>query len=68
MGTVRFDIDAYKRRTGRLDLDGIDFGAFVTQPVPPDALRCLRYMHDVEYHTVASCASCSSPLPTMIPT
>lgn len=46
------DIEAYKQRTGRLDLDGIDFDAFRTQPLDEDVLRCLRYMHDVESHTV----------------
>ena len=49
---MRFDIDDYKQRTGRLDLDGIDFKVFTADPLQPDALRCLRYMHDVEYHTV----------------
>lgn len=46
------DIDAYKQRSERLDLDGIDFDAFRTQPLSEDVLRCLRYMHDVESHTV----------------
>lgn len=40
------------RRSARLDLDGIDFDAFREQPLDPDALRCLRYMHDVEGHTM----------------
>jgi hypothetical protein len=46
------DLDRYKSRTARLDTAGIDFDAFVTEPLVPDALRCLRYMHDVETHTV----------------
>lgn len=46
------DIEDYKRRTDRLDLDGIDFEAFAADPLSEDVLRCLRYMHDVESHTV----------------
>jgi hypothetical protein len=37
---------------GSLDLAGIDFDAFTTHPLDGDTLRCLRYMHDVEHHTV----------------
>ncbi len=39
-------------KTSRLSLDGIDFSSFKDQPLGPDTLRCLRYMHDVENHTV----------------
>ena len=49
---MRITIDTYKARAGRLDLDGIDFDAFRTTRSPPDALRCLSYMHDVERHTM----------------
>jgi len=49
---VRFDIERCKARTGKLEYEDLDFDAFVTDPLSPDALRCLRYMHDVEYHTV----------------
>lgn len=38
-------------RSTRLDLDGIDFDRFRSEPLDPDSLRCLRYMHDVEHHT-----------------
>ncbi len=48
---MSFDLATYKRITGQLDLDGIDFDAFKDQPLTPDQLRCLRYMHDVEQHT-----------------
>lgn len=47
-----FDIDAYARQVAPVDLDGIDFGAFRDRPLSADALRCIRYMHDVESHTV----------------
>jgi hypothetical protein len=46
-----FDIDRYSLHVGRLRTDDIDFDAFRDRPLPPDALRCLRYMHDVEAHT-----------------
>jgi hypothetical protein len=48
---MAFDLDTYKRVTGRLDLDGIDLEAFREQPLAEEHLRCLRYMHDVEEHT-----------------
>jgi hypothetical protein len=49
---MRSTIDSYKSRAGRLDLEGIDFGDFRSDPLPEDTLRSLRYMHDVEHHTV----------------
>ena len=49
---MRTTIDSYKSRAGRLDLEGIDFEDFTDRPLSPDALRSLRYMHDVEHHTV----------------
>ena len=49
---MRTTIDSYTSRAGRLDLEGIDFADFRDQPLSPDALRSLRYMHDIEHHTV----------------
>ena len=49
---MRTTIDSYKARAGRLDLEGIDFGDFTDRPLAPDVLRSLRYMHDIEHHTV----------------
>ena len=49
---MRFTIESFKQRVGPLDLDGIDFDTFRDQPLDEDTLRCLRYMHDVEHHTV----------------
>jgi hypothetical protein len=46
------DIDAFKARSRPVSLDGIDFEDFRRRPLDPDSLRCLQYMHDVEYHTV----------------
>ncbi len=49
---MRTTIDSYLQRAGRLDTEGVDFAAFADQPLSPGALRCLRYMHDIEYHTI----------------
>jgi hypothetical protein len=49
---MRTTFDSYAQRAGRLDLEGIDFDDFRDRPLHPDALRTLRYMHDVEHHTV----------------
>jgi hypothetical protein len=49
---MKFDIDTYKRRTAKLDDADIDFDAFRDKPLDETTLRCLRYMHDVEHHTV----------------
>jgi hypothetical protein len=48
---MAFDLERYKRVVGRLEVDDIDFGAFRDAPLGPSALRCVRYMHDVEQHT-----------------
>jgi hypothetical protein len=48
---MRFDIDHFAALTHRLDISGIDFEAFKDRPLPAPALRCLRYMHDVEHHS-----------------
>lgn len=49
---MRIDLDAYADQAGRLDLTGIDFDAFRDRPLDAGSLRCLRYMHDVEHHTI----------------
>lgn len=49
---MAFDTQTYTRRAGRVDLDGIDFESFNDQPLDRATLRCLRYMHDVEHHTI----------------
>lgn len=38
--------------TDRLVWDDLDFGVFGSEPLDEASLRCVRYMHDVEYHTV----------------
>jgi hypothetical protein len=49
---MSFDMDSYQRLSKRLEIEDLDFESFRDQPLAPDALRCLRYMHDVENHTV----------------
>jgi hypothetical protein len=39
-------------RSARLDVSDIDYQSFGTRPLDSDTLRCLRYMHDVEGHTM----------------
>ncbi|MGH9002253.1 MAG: ferritin-like domain-containing protein, partial [Acidimicrobiia bacterium] len=49
---MSFDLDHYKRVVARLDHTDLDLaGAFRARPLPPELLRCVRYMHDVEHHT-----------------
>jgi hypothetical protein len=46
------DTESLILRSTRLELDGLDFSAFADQPLDDASLRCLRYMHDVESHTM----------------
>lgn len=48
---MNFDIDRYLTLVEPLDDRDIDYGAFATNPLDDDTLRCLRYMHDIEFHT-----------------
>ena len=50
---MAFDIDTYQRLVKPIEVDDLDLArAFASQPLDGDVLRCLRYMHDVELHTV----------------
>ncbi len=49
---MTFDIATYRTLSEKLDLEDIDFHSFRERPLGAEALRCLRYMHDVENHTV----------------
>jgi hypothetical protein len=49
---VRTDTASLVQRSARLQTDDIDFDAFRSQPLDAATLRCLRYMHDVEGHTL----------------
>src|SRR5215469_48802 len=47
-----FDLDAYTARSRALDLSGINFTRVREHPLPPEAVRTLRYMQDIESHTI----------------
>ncbi|MDX6300526.1 MAG: hypothetical protein QOF53_1740 [Nocardioidaceae bacterium] len=49
---MSFDIDAYRRTVAPVQFDDIDFSVFGERPLSPETLRALRFMHDVESHTV----------------
>lgn len=49
---MSFDLEDYQATARPVQVDDIDFGAFRSRPLPEEALRALRYMHDVESHTV----------------
>ena len=45
---MAISIQKFEEQGGRLRTDDIDFEAFRAQPLPPDVLRCISYMHDIE--------------------
>ena len=47
-----FDIDAWVARSRAIDLGEIDWAAVPRTPVPPAAIRTLRFMQDIESHTI----------------
>ena len=47
-----FDLDAYTSRSRALDLTDIDWSEVPRHPLPPEAVRTLRYMQDIETHTI----------------
>ena len=49
---MNFDIDRYLLTVAPLDDHDIDYTTFRDRPLDENTLRCLRYMHDVEHHTV----------------
>ena len=52
MSASLFDLDAYLSRSGAVDLQTIPWDRVPRHPVPPEALRALRYMQDIESHTI----------------
>src|SRR5215470_11916 len=46
------DIDSYTARSRALDLRGIAWDDVPRHPLAPEARRVLRYMQDVESHTI----------------
>jgi hypothetical protein len=49
---MAFDIDKYTTNSQSVAWSDLDFDAFDTDPLPAQTLRTIRYMADVEYHTV----------------
>src|SRR5699024_12641127 len=49
---MAFDIEKFARDSVRVGWEDLDLDVFRTDPLPPESLRTLRYMCDVEYHTV----------------
>ncbi|WP_016996849.1 hypothetical protein [Kocuria atrinae] len=49
---MAFNIDKFAETSQRVKWADLDMGEFITRPLPENTLRCLRYMCDVEYHTV----------------
>jgi hypothetical protein len=47
-----FNIEQYRRAVRPIEYQDLDYAAFVTRPLSEGALRCLRYMCDIESHTV----------------
>jgi hypothetical protein len=47
-----FDIGSYTRTSKGVQWQDLPLEEFRDDPLPPDTLRSLRYMCDVEYHTV----------------
>jgi hypothetical protein len=49
---MAFDIDRYTEKSEAVSWTDLDFDEFDRNPLPPDSLRVISYMCDVEYHTV----------------
>ncbi len=50
---MALDVETFLKTSRRVETDDLDLEqAFTTRPLDPDSLRCLRYMHDIESHTV----------------
>ncbi len=47
-----FDLDRWVARSGALDLSEVDWDAVPAHPVAPEVVRVLRYMQDIESHTI----------------
>jgi hypothetical protein len=47
-----FDLDAWVSRAGALDLEAVPWEDVARYPLASDAVRALRYMQDIESHTI----------------
>src|SRR5689334_14184226 len=52
MTSMAFDITAYAETAAPVRFDDLDYAAFQDRPLSQEALRCMRYMSDIESHTV----------------
>jgi hypothetical protein len=46
------DLEAYVARSRAIDLSAFPWADVPRHPVPPEAIRTLRYMQDIESHTI----------------
>ena len=49
---MAFDITAYAETAAPVRFDDLDYAAFKDRPLSQEALRCMRYMSDIESHTI----------------
>jgi hypothetical protein len=47
-----FDLEGYVRRSRSLDLTGLNWDAVPQHPISSETMRTLRYMQDIESHTI----------------
>jgi len=47
-----FDLDAWVARSGAVDLEAVAWEDVARHPLPAGAVRTLRYMQDIESHTI----------------
>jgi hypothetical protein len=52
MTATLFDLDAYISRSGAVDLQSIAWDQVPMHPLSEDTVRTLRYMQDIESHTI----------------
>jgi hypothetical protein len=52
MTATPFDLDAYISRSRAVDLQAIAWEQVPAHPLPQEAVRTLRYMQDIESHTI----------------
>src|SRR6266542_3104601 len=51
-GMAAFDIDTYLARSRAVDMWTVDWADVPKHPLSPEAIRTLRYMQDIESHTI----------------
>ena len=49
---MKIPIEKFQEQGGRVQTDDLDFDSFRDQPLDDNVLRCIAYMHDIEYQTV----------------